>query len=32
MLSFFLGNLGRAERLNEYEYDLYIQPDSCNSR
>ena len=26
------GNLGRIDYINEFEYDLYIRPDSCNPR
>ena len=30
--SFFLGNLGRVDYITEYEYDLFIRPDTCNPR
>ncbi|KAF5289614.1 hypothetical protein FQR65_LT11805 [Abscondita terminalis] len=30
--SFETGNLGRVDLINEYEYDLYIRPDTCNPR
>lgn len=26
------GNLGRVDYINEFEYDLFIRPDTCNSR
>ena len=28
----FLGNLGRVDFINDYEYDLFIRPDTCNPR
>ncbi|KAK4871740.1 hypothetical protein RN001_015864 [Aquatica leii] len=30
--SFESGNLGRVDLVNEFEYDLYIRPDTCNPR
>ncbi|XP_050529573.1 cytosolic carboxypeptidase 6-like isoform X2 [Daktulosphaira vitifoliae] len=30
--SFETGNLGRIDLISEYEYDLYIRPDTCNPR
>ncbi|KAL3289386.1 hypothetical protein HHI36_022816 [Cryptolaemus montrouzieri] len=30
--SFETGNLGRVDLVNEYEYDLYIRPDTCSPR
>ncbi|VDL96832.1 unnamed protein product [Schistocephalus solidus] len=30
--SFESGNLGRVEALSEFEYDLYIRPDTCNPK
>ena len=32
VLSFFPGNLGRVDYITEYEYDLFIRPDTCNPR
>ncbi|XP_071953635.1 cytosolic carboxypeptidase 6-like [Antedon mediterranea] len=29
---FECGNLGRADYITEYEYDLFIRPDTCNAR
>lgn len=29
---FFAGNLGRVDLISEYEYDLFIRPDTCNPR
>ena len=31
---FFLcaGNLGRVDYINDYEYDVFIRPDTCNPR
>ena len=26
------GNLGRVDFINDYEYDLFIRPDTCNPR
>lgn len=26
------GNLGRAEMIGDFEYDLYLRPDTCNPR
>ncbi|KAK4475858.1 hypothetical protein MN116_001107, partial [Schistosoma mekongi] len=26
------GNLGKVEYVNDYEYDLFIRPDTCNAR
>ncbi|KAL1776389.1 cytosolic carboxypeptidase 6 isoform X2, partial [Sigmodon hispidus] len=26
------GNLGRVEQVCEFEYDLFIRPDTCNPR
>jgi len=30
--SFETGNLGRVDLVNEFEYDVYIRPDTCNPR
>ncbi|XP_066152852.1 cytosolic carboxypeptidase 6-like isoform X1 [Euwallacea fornicatus] len=30
--SFECGNLGRVDLINEFEYDLFIRPDSCSPR
>lgn len=30
--SFETGNLGRVDLINEYEYDLFIRPDTCSPR
>ncbi|XP_069693736.1 cytosolic carboxypeptidase 6 [Periplaneta americana] len=30
--SFETGNLGRVDLISEYEYDLFIRPDTCNPR
>ena len=30
--SIFLGNLGRVDFINDYEYDLFVRPDTCNPR
>lgn len=30
--SFETGNLGRVDLINEYEYDLFIRPDTCNPK
>lgn len=27
-----LGNLGRVDFINDYEYDLFVRPDTCNPR
>ena len=27
-----VGNLGRVDYITEYEYDLFIRPDTCNPR
>jgi len=29
---FITGNLGRIDLVCEYEYDLFIRPDTCNPR
>ena len=26
------GNLGRVDYINDYEYDIFIPPDTCNPR
>nr|XP_020762878.1 cytosolic carboxypeptidase 6-like isoform X2 [Odocoileus virginianus texanus] len=26
------GNLGRVDQVSEFEYDLFIRPDTCNPR
>jgi len=26
------GNLGRVDYVSEFEYDLFIRPDTCNAR
>ena len=26
------GNLGRVDFINEFEYDLFVRPDTCNPR
>lgn len=31
-LNIFTGNLGRVDLISEYEYDLFIRPDTCNPR
>lgn len=30
--SFETGNLGRVDLINDYEYDLFIRPDTCSPR
>lgn len=30
--AFETGNLGRVDLINEYEYDLFIRPDTCSPR
>lgn len=30
--NFESGNLGRVDWINEFEYDLFVRPDTCNSR
>lgn len=30
--SFETGNLGRVDLISEFEYDLFIRPDTCNPR
>ncbi|PIK59597.1 putative cytosolic carboxypeptidase 6-like, partial [Apostichopus japonicus] len=30
--SFESGNLGRVDFITDYEYDLFIRPDTCNPR
>ncbi|XP_025833331.1 cytosolic carboxypeptidase 6 [Agrilus planipennis] len=30
--SFETGNLGRVDLVNEFEYDLFLRPDTCNPR
>ena len=30
--SFVPGNLGRVDFVSEFEYDLFIRPDTCNPR
>ena len=30
--SIFIGNLGRVDFINDYEYDLFVRPDTCNPR
>jgi len=32
VLLFVTGNLGRVDYITEYEYDLFIRPDTCNPR
>ena len=32
VICFFAGNLGRVDLISEYEYDLFIRPDTCNPR
>ena len=27
-----VGNLGRVDFINDYEYDLFVRPDTCNPR
>ena len=27
-----LGNLGKVDYISEFEYDLYIRPDTCNPK
>lgn len=29
---FLVGNLGRVDHIAEFEYDLFIRPDTCNPR
>lgn len=31
-LSMHAGNLGRVDYISEFEYDLFIRPDTCNSK
>ena len=28
----FIGNLGRVDYISDFEYDLFIRPDTCNPR
>ena len=30
--SVFAGNLGRVDYISDFEYDLFIRPDTCNPR
>lgn len=30
--AFETGNLGRVDLINEFEYDLFIRPDTCSPR
>ena len=30
--AFESGNLGKVESVSEFEFDLFIRPDTCNSR
>ena len=30
--NFESGNLGRVDLINEFEYDLFVRPDTCNAR
>ena len=30
--AFECGNLGRVDRINDFEYDLFVRPDSANPR
>jgi len=32
VICLFAGNLGRVDLISEYEYDLFIRPDTCNPR
>ena len=32
MLNLLAGNLGRVDFINDYEYDLFVRPDTCNPR
>lgn len=32
MLIPLAGNLGRVDFINDYEYDLFVRPDTCNPR
>ena len=32
MIIFNPGNLGRVDFINEFEYDLFVRPDTCNPR
>jgi len=32
MCMFVSGNLGRVDYISEFEYDLFIRPDTCNPR
>lgn len=27
-----IGNLGRVDYISEFEYDLFIRPDTCNPK
>lgn len=31
-LSLSTGNLGRVDYISEFEFDLFIRPDTCNPR
>lgn len=28
----YTGNLGRVDYISDFEYDLFIRPDTCNPR
>lgn len=30
--NFESGNLGRVDLINDFEYDLFVRPDTCNAR
>lgn len=32
LVIFDLGNLGRVDYISDFEYDLFIRPDTCNPR
>ena len=32
MIILCTGNLGRVDYINDYEYDVFIRPDTCNPR
>lgn len=32
MIIWSAGNLGRVDYISEFEYDLFIRPDTCNPR
>jgi cytosolic carboxypeptidase protein 6 len=32
LIPFFQGNLGRVDYISDFEYDLFIRPDTCNAK